>query len=211
MAFTQEELNQVWKETGKQHGFTEVELRAARKDLGPVNREEAARKSLLEGVARLSKEKSRFTWLELLRYTAEEAQTKGISIDDVRTVVRNALQHSQELVRLKDVDGERNWTTKENLEVERRMLEAARRLNKKSEHVASYGDVSETLKNYPTMREEQKAGLRHICVTSGDVACVNGASGSGKTFMLEAAREVWEPKGISSARHGVSCKQGRAL
>ncbi|MDC0936272.1 relaxase domain-containing protein [Pirellulales bacterium] len=195
-AFTQAELDSEWRAQGAKHGFTLETLLKAKKHLEPVNREEESKHALQNAVQQLSREKSRFSWLELLRVTAEHAQTRGLSISDVRHVVRDALTHSPELVRLKEVDGERNWTTRENLEIEKRMLRTAARLNKRTAHAASYRSVAEVLQDYPTMREEQRAALRHMCAGS-DLAVVNGISGSGKSYALKAAKEVWQKQGYS--------------
>jgi len=194
-AFSQQELDQAWSELGRQHGFGQVEVQQAFEVFDPVDQEAQARASLERAVAKLTKERARFSDLELLRFTAEEAQSTGSGIQAVREVVDQVLEHSPDVVRLKNVKGERQWTTREMLEVEARMLAAASRLNKKSSHTLSYEELSQVANNFPTLRTEQRACLARMCVGQ-NIACVNGISGSGKTFMLSVARAAWQSKGF---------------
>ena len=213
--FTQNELDNAWREDARKHGFSWSSLGRSKREPAPVDQAAEARKSLELAIARLSKERSRFSMLELLRFTAEEAQTRGVGIDAVRSAVDGALRHSQQLVRLLDVRGEPQWTTRELLGIEKRMLDTASRLNKSSRHTLGYGLVAEVLREFPTMRAEQTAGVRHMCIGQ-DIACVNGISGSGKTFMLNAARIAWERAGLkvlgtslaSKAAHGLEEASG---
>ena len=72
---------------------------------------------------------SHFSELELLRFTAEEAQARGIGIAEVQLGVEHALMHSPEIVQLTKVDGDggRHYTTPEMLAIERRMIASVMR------------------------------------------------------------------------------------
>lgn len=209
-AFTRQELDKEWKSLGARHGFTNRELVNAKRIFQDVDTYQVSRKCLEDGISRLGKEKSRFTFLEMLRYTAEEAQAAGVSLRDVKAVVDDALLYSKELVKLRDVQGERQWTTRENLEIEKRLLGRAHRLKQTGNHSTTYSDVASVLDRYPTMRDEQKAAIWHMCI-GGDLACVNGVSGSGKTYALRAAADVWRAQGFQVLGTALGSKMAQTL
>jgi Ti-type conjugative transfer relaxase TraA len=119
-----------------------------------------------------------------------------------------AVMRSRELVAMPNG----RYTTEEMLTVERRLYEAADALHAREErHPVHEGRVDEAIVHAnerlaqqaaargdavaPTVTPEQREALEHLLTSSGDVAIVQGRAGSGKSFLLGAAREVWEASG----------------
>lgn len=63
----------------------------------------------------------------------------------------------------------------------------------------------------PQLSNEQRHALRHITEESGALALVSGMAGTGKTFLLEAARETWEAQGFKVIGAAVAGKAARGL
>ena len=61
------------------------------------------------------------------------------------------------------------------------------------------------------LNAEQQAALKHITQGEGQIAVVSGVAGSGKTFLLQAAREAWEQEGYKVLGAAVAGKAARGL
>ena len=210
--FTQQELDSAWQKLGQEHGFTARELTLAitPNDCQNVDLEKEKTEAAKRALKSLMNSQSRFSKTEFLEQVAIEAQTHRIGIKEIQEAVCDTLQNSKDIVRLKEVDGLRQFTTEEMLHVEARMLSAAERLNQTTVHAVSLQDVHAVIKNTPTLRVEQREAIRHIC-SGSDVACVNGIAGSGKTFMLSVAREAWERAGYEVVGTTLAAKAARGL
>jgi conjugative relaxase-like TrwC/TraI family protein len=210
--FTWGELRNAWDALGQTFGFTGKEAQAAIQSrsiesFDPIlEAKEAAQRAL----KRITDDRATFSELDLLRFTAEEAQTRGAGIDQVRQEVSRLLSQSPEIVRLRDQRGEGRFTTQAMLMAEKQMLDEAAGLALSSRHTLNYGELGEVIGSYPTLREEQRAAIRHITVGS-DLACINGIAGSGKTYMLSVAREAWEQSGRRVLGTALAAKAAKEL
>ena len=63
----------------------------------------------------------------------------------------------------------------------------------------------------PVLSDEQRAALAYLTKDSGDFGLVSGIAGSGKTFLLEAARESWEAQGYKVIGACVAAKAAQGL
>ena len=63
----------------------------------------------------------------------------------------------------------------------------------------------------PTLRDEQVKAVSHVTQDSGSVQCVCGWAGTGKTFMLDAARLAWEGDGYTVYGSALSGKAAKEL
>ncbi len=93
-----------------------------------------------------------------------------------------------------DERGKDRYTTKEMIQIEKKLLENSRDLNERKSHVVSKQKILRA-ENSKTMTDQQKQAYRHLVEKSGDLAVVEGYAGAGKSYMLGAAREAWESAG----------------
>jgi len=97
-------------------------------------------------------------------------------------------------------DGRDHYTTIYRFKQEAKMLDQAEKLSLKSSHVVNQKLVEQKIAKYGLNNSQNKA-LRAI-VLGGDLSLVVGKAGTGKTYMMKAAKEIWEASGFKV--HGVS-------
>ena len=206
------ELFAHWRNLGREYGFSEREAEAIIQNGVKPEFDESAERGLAveRALKRLMDHQSRFSHLELIRFTAEEAQCHGVGIKDIEEVVDETLANSEEIVTLSEVDGERQFTTKEMLAVERQMLRTAKRLNEKREHAIPLGRVLSLMRQTPTLRPDQRKAITHM-TTGTDIACVTGIAGSGKSFTLGVAKDIFERAGYEVLGTTLAAKASRGL
>ena len=99
-----------------------------------------------------------------------------------------------------DDRGRDRYTTQTMLQLEQEM--ATPRQHKRGalqQHPISGVAVHQAMRSR-TLSAEQQQALQHI--TQGhDIACVMGMAGTGKSYLLGAAREAWEQAGLRCAGH----------
>ena len=119
------------------------------------------------------------------RHSANETQ---------QAEVFEAIRNHKELVQVQEYKD--CFTTKQMLNLEMDMLNKANRLDISKGHQVKEVEVTRPL------TDEQKEVLDHL-VAAGDMKCVIGYAGSGKSYLLGAAREVWEQSGyrVRSEEH----------
>ena len=86
------------------------------------------------------------------------------------------------------------YSTQEMQQLERQMVENAAAMSWSRDHPVAVKNLNAALHSRPSITEEQKDALRHI-VQGGDLVCIQGSAGTGKSFALGAAREAWEAEG----------------
>lgn len=189
-----EELFATWQQVGKAFAYQ------------PPATQQLYRDTALEGpklyqsaLAKLMYHNSSFTEKELLRKVAEAAPGSGLGVEEIRKLVRANLQQ-QDIVCLGQIKEETRFTTKEMLTLERSMLEVVR-LSVNSHEQTTDHHVSEHLltdvcRKFTTLKEEQVAAVRHAVGDESSIKVVEGWAGTGKTYMLNVAREVWEKAGF---------------
>ncbi len=99
-----------------------------------------------------------------------------------------------------DDKGRARFTTQEMLALESRMIARSTELAEANSHA-----VNETLQlkaqSLKSLTTEQKIAFDHV-VGAGGLKCVVGFAGTGKSYLLGAARDVWEGQGYQV--HGVT-------
>ncbi|MBU2741753.1 MobF family relaxase [Acidithiobacillus albertensis] len=155
-------------------------------------------------LAQLTEQHSTFDERRLWEKVATEAQG-AIGIHAIAGVV-GGLRNDREVVRLqrREVEIEQRtevpepqFTTRNMLTLEQEMIETAQRMGENKRHAVSDERLGATLAARPSLSQEQGDALRHITRDSGGIALVRGMAGTGKSFLLDAAREAWETSGYS--------------
>lgn len=125
-------------------------------------------------------------------------------------VARTVVDREVVAVRDRGPGAGQSWTTRELLDVERRLVDEALAAANRGKGVASRLDVAGELAARPTVTGEQKAMVRHLCGSGNGVDVVVGVAGAGKTFALDCARAGWEATGyrvIGTALAGKAARQ----
>lgn len=137
----------------------------------------------------LTKEQSTFTDKDLARLINRHTENA-----EQFTQVFAKVKASQELVFLgHDRKSEQRFSTRGMLNCEASMMRTAESLHKHLSHEVS----NEAIKNAKATRSlslEQETAL-HYLTAKGDLKSVVGYAGTGKSYLLGAAREVWEESG----------------
>lgn len=206
-----EELFSSWKEAGAKHGFDLCGvLNRSVRALDERHMIAESKKTINHAIKRLTESSSHFSKRELVRFAAEEAQGRGIGTGSLIGAVDEHLEHSKGIVRLGEVESEPRFTTREMLSLEKALLFSAEALSRKLVF-----DVSvrgrEAVKAVRTLSREQAGALDYLTTASGHLACVSGMAGTGKTYLLDAAREVWERSGYRVIGAALSAKAAKGL
>lgn len=209
--FSRESLSTAWKSVAARLGLTPEKLQRRNLTIFPHDSDSEAKLAVERGLKQLTNDRGHFTETELLRYAAQEGQCRRVGIDQVFAAVRTTLQSETEIVRLQIVNGERRFTTPEILQLEQKIFHAAEASRADDRTVAENAAIAEVLKQHPTLRPEQAEAVRHITAKPGRIQCVNGMAGTGKTFMLGVARDVWTATGLEVVGTALAAKAAQGL
>ena len=139
----------------------------------------------------LSHYKSTFTHEDIARFV----NTHTVDVEQFEKVYQK-IKNSEELIKLGKDDRDRDrYTTKEMLDIEYRMVRQSQSLSDAANHQIDL-EYRERVINDKGLSESQGEAFRHI-TGDRDMACVVGYAGSGKSYMLGAARKVWEKEGYN--------------
>ena len=101
-----------------------------------------------------------------------------------------------------DRRGETRWSTESLRRLEATALVRAEIGAEDRAHALSSEQIEPILHARPTLSAEQVEAVRYLCERSGAVATVEGLPGTGKSVLLDAAREAWETAGYTVDRRG---------
>ncbi len=174
--------------------------------IGPVNLREHERKLMEhQEIARKNGEKiledptialkvityhqSTFTHQDLARFINRN------SVDAEQfQMVYERVKNSGEVVSLGKDGGIERFTTAEMVGIETRMIENAVSLKDRANIVLNRPRGLDKSIGGISLSEEQKNALNHI-IGDGDIKCLVGYAGTGKSLLLNQAREIWEEQG----------------
>src|SRR5512135_2797836 len=210
-----------WREVGRRHGFTPERVEELRAQAKPKERNERAelRAAVSEALTYLTSSKSSFTERELIEQTAIEGQSRGLFAEqilhEVSSVLKPATREIREdtdVVRL-DVhrDGYERFTTRELFEREQEIIEAAERGRHSCEHCVSDEAQAAAHAAKPTLSTEQVRAFYRVTRNEGNIQCVRGWAGTGKTYLVDAARIAWEADGYRVLGCALSGKAASGL
>ena len=195
------------EDVAKRHGVTREQLIKHLADAKiPVRNEQAERQAALqEAFTQLTSSGSAFTERDLIKQTAVEAQTRGVGAEQVRDEVSSALKpatremrEDTEVVRLgMHADGYERFTTRELFKCEQEIIESVERRRHSRAHPVTEGNLLHAIPTKRPVKTEQIAAAMHVTQGEGDVVCVSGRAGTGKTTMVGIARRAWEKEGYT--------------
>ena len=198
-------LFESWKEVAKEFDFGPEEVKELQGKAPERSKEKELDTSLSEATARITDKESYFTRKNLIRHTAENAQGRGLSAKDIKAGVDEYLKTSQEIVLLGKREGESYYTTKEILALEENILKTS--YERKGENLTvPEKNLEAAFNKFPEISKEQKKGARQITINEGATQIVTGFAGTGKSYMLEAAKNAFEESGytvIGTAPSGI--------
>jgi len=203
------ELLERWKNEAASFGFTEkaVEALKRRRSLKP----KPAADAVDQAVQEICQQESHFAMRDVVRRVAEKAPTLNLDARMVEMAVEESLRNSPLVIRLGMVDYENRYTTKELFRIETEMQECIRRLQTKAAKEIKERTVDKVLEARSTLSAEQINAVRHLLQGSGSVKVVDGMPGTGKTTLLDAARDAWEREGRRVVGCALSAKAAREL
>ncbi len=137
----------------------------------------------------LTRQQSTFTHQDIARLVNRHTTTP-----EQFEAVYAKVKASPELVSLGYDDQQRErFSTKEMLALETQMMAHATDKAPLVHHPVTQASMDQAIANR-SLSDEQKVAFTHL-TQGGDVACVIGFAGTGKSYLLGAAREAWEKEG----------------
>lgn len=153
-----------------------------------------------EILSNLTQQASTFTPHQMAAAVAVEMQGKG-GADVIQKALRD-LQKHPDLIRLESDKPyhlrrgdptEIRYTTREMLEIEQGLLDKSQARQSETRH---HVDTAAAIAARPTITDEQKVALKYVCEDPGAVKIIEGMAGTGKSYLMAAARESWEAAGF---------------
>jgi Ti-type conjugative transfer relaxase TraA len=155
-------------------------------------------------IERLSREHSTFTSADLARTVAEHAQHAGGGL--ARTAEMMArVENDAEIVPL----AANRYTTREMLHIERGALTRAKRLADDAAYRVDANATAAALRGR-SLSEEQRTALTHL-TEAARLSVLEGLAGTGKSYLLAAAREAWEASGYEVRAAALAGKAAKGL
>ncbi|HZA82016.1 MAG TPA: MobF family relaxase, partial [Actinomycetes bacterium] len=155
----------------------------------------------------LTEHDSTFTRPQLVQAVAARIGEGAMVATVERTVAR--VIGSDQVVPIGD-DQTRRWTSLELLGVERRLLDTVEEARRARRPVAA-GVVDRVLGGFPTLGEDQEAAVRVLAGSRDGVSVLVGPAGTGKTFALDAVRQVFQAAGYDLVGAAPSAKAAHEL
>ena len=149
----------------------------------------------------LKRDQAVFSERELKAIVLKQATNR----DDFEAII-NAVHASDQLIQLGlGDDGREHYVTKAVFEMETELSRLTDKLSNRFNYLVMDHTIKQVAEEF-NLNDSQQQALKHI-TQAGDLSIVIGVAGSGKTYMLKAAREVWQRSGYRV--HGVAFS-GRA-
>ncbi len=147
-----------------------------------------------------------------MRFAAEESQTRGVGISEIRAEISLAIHQSRDIVKLEDDErGVRRYTTRTMLRIESHLLASVKRSEGNDNHRVAAPDVAAAIRQHPSIEPEQAEAVRHITQGEDSITAVNGFAGTGKTFMLSVAKSIWEASGYDVVGTALAAKAAKTI
>ncbi|HET9060527.1 MAG TPA: MobF family relaxase [Acidimicrobiales bacterium] len=123
------------------------------------------------------------------------AHESGARVEELRSAAGTLLASPQVVELATPARCERRWSTFELVELEAAVLKGAMGRSADALSLVRPEHLAAALDQRPTLSDEQRQMVEVITTSGAGVQIVVGRAGAGKTFALDAAREVWEAAG----------------
>lgn len=102
------------------------------------------------------------------------------------------------------------FTSRSMLDAEQRMVASAKALDASARHEVAERHLQDAMRVRSTLSEEQRRALEHLASPRG-LVMLQGHAGTGKSFLLQAAREAWEAAGMKVVGGALAGKAAEGL
>ncbi len=182
-----------WAALAESHGFGPDEMRRVL-NLGrplplTVHHAEIIADELI-GPGGLTAKSSTFVYADVVRAVAERAPS-GSDHQQILQLARTVLRHPGAGA----LNAER-FSTRELLDIEQRAVNAAATRVRERDERWRKPFVRAGLDQCPTLDDEQRAMVTQLTMSGNGVDVVVAPAGCGKTFALQAAKEIWTSVGL---------------
>lgn len=193
-------LTESWRTTLTEMGGVQIN-----KAEGPILRTEAEKQQAFEqAVARLERKEFAFTEKDLKRATLAAGVCSGLSEEEYLKLLQQHSGKGKDLIsigpRLDQPDGPNYYTTRRNLETEKEIFQSVA-AGKNSLPSLSRAEAERYLKGFVyekgALNEQQHAAAVKIATTGDKYVAVQGLAGTGKTYMLNYVRQIYEKEGYT--------------
>jgi len=195
------ELMETWKEDAIRHEFDVESIRGMDKTNLVFDPKEA-----LQSLTELQ---AVFTETNLKAAIMQGLQGIGTA-DDLDDSIEDLVADGELILLGKNHAGMLQMTTREMLKLEEMAVCFAKENQNDDSHDVSNEAIENAISNKEGISEEQQQALRHIC-DGGQVVSVTGAAGTGKSFMLAAAKDVYQAEGFNVIGCSLSGKAAAEL
>lgn len=137
----------------------------------------------------LTHQQSTFTEQDIAKFVNRHT----LDAEQFQTVFTK-VKASCELVYLgKDSKNTARYTTKDMLITEIKMIETTKILTDRPNHSVSENHLNQAIEE-KSLTEQQTIAFKHL-TDSGDLKCIVGFAGTGKSYLLGATKKAWEAEG----------------
>jgi Ti-type conjugative transfer relaxase TraA len=137
----------------------------------------------------ITRQQSTFTHQDLARFVNRHT----VDAEQFQTVYDKIKSHEQIVSLGHDAKGRERFTTQDLLAIETAMVQRAEQLTTQNNHPVTKAHQLQAL-GTRALSPEQQTAFAHL-VSDGDLKNVIGYAGSGKSYLLGAAKDAWEAQG----------------
>lgn len=152
-------------------------------------------KALQDALQEVTRQNAHFTAREIVQEVCEKTQHLGVSAAQIVPRVLKDLEQSKEIVRLREISGERRYTTLQMWQLEEALLKDVKQLQERTGAVVSEKDVAQTLAKHTTLSKEQREAAEKLLSDDKGIRVLSGVAGAGKSYTLNAVRDGLEQGG----------------
>lgn len=201
-------LRERWRAEAAEHG---IDLQQVERGLSDIDgrevrdrvsrRERRLATAEMVGAAGLTEQRTSFQRSDVAQAWCRriDPHTRHVNVDMIDELVNDTLADPNMVVLGLDEPtrgtDRRRWSTRDMLAVEARVLE--RVADGRDQHIAVVPQrtINTTLRRHSTLSDEQAAMIRALTGDGHRIDAIVGVAGSGKTYAMKIANELWRDAG----------------